>query len=426
MVTHLEQMRSLIGVMVFLRGFPGLEFAPSQTFSPMDILHKPPGGNVCLIISLPFGYFGGMMLVEILGKGAVLEVKELEITERCFQGSTGRKRGVSGCGKALIQYTFRDKRRIMRYIQRPRHILFIAILALLLPHTYSQKKNPQFRVEVNVVSLDVEVLDPQGRAINDLHQRDFVVKENGAPVEIGNFALLSDLSLSVVVSLGTSFMPQKNLSLAKNAILQLIHLLKPEDEICFYTFDQKGAYLEQDFTRDRPKVIRALENIGVTSRSRRPGKFLGSFATPPQVGLGIDFGLAAAKKGAHGRKALLLIRDRVESLGPSSLEHVRKSGCSLIALGFSEDDQNRLTLISDQSGEKQLILGPGAGRASSENEDVAELCRTIAHLLLSRYSITYYTSLQEGKGARHIEVLVPGRDCRVLAQRSYAPAPLEP
>jgi hypothetical protein len=50
------------------------------------------------------------------------------------------------------------------------------------------------------------------------------------------------------------------------------------------------------------------------------------------------------------------------------------------------------------------------------------LCRTIVHLLLSRYSITYYTSLQEGKGARIIEVLAPGRDCKVLAQRSYFPA----
>jgi hypothetical protein len=310
----------------------------------------------------------------------------------------------------------------MRYIRWAPHVVAIAILALLLPHSYSQKKNPQFSVEVNVVSLDVEVLDPRGRAIQDLHQSDFVVKENGARVEISNFAMLSDLSLSVVVALGTGFMPQKNLSLAKNAILQLIHMLKPEDEICFYTFDQKDAYLEQAFTRDRPEIIRALDNIGVSSRSRRPGKFVGSFATPPQVGLGIDLGLAAAKKGIYKRKALLLIRDRVESLGPASLEHVRESGCSLIALGFSEDSQNRLALISDQSGEKQLILGPGAGRASDENRDVTELCRTIVHLLLSRYSITYYTHLQEGKGIRNIEVLVPGRNCRVLAQRSYIPA----
>jgi hypothetical protein len=311
----------------------------------------------------------------------------------------------------------------MRYIRWMTHALSITLLALLLPASYPQKKSkPHFNVEVNVVSLDVEVLDPQGRAIHDLHQSDFVVKENGAPVEISNFAMLSDLSLSVVVSLGTGFMPQENLSLAKNAILQLIHMLKPEDEICFYTFDQRDAYLEQDFTRDRSKIIRALDNIGVPSRSRRPGKFAGSFATPPQVGLGIDLGLAAAKKGAYKRKALLLIRDRVESLGPASLEHVRKSGCSLIALGFSEDSKNRLALISDQSGEKQLILGSGAGQASDKNEDVTELCRTIVHLLLSRYSITYYTSLKEGKRARQIEVLVPGRECRVLAQRSYVPA----
>jgi hypothetical protein len=53
-------------------------------------------------------------------------------------------------------------------------VLWIIILAYLLPASYPQKKNPQFSVEVNLVSLDVEVLNPQGRAINDLRQNDAI------------------------------------------------------------------------------------------------------------------------------------------------------------------------------------------------------------------------------------------------------------
>jgi VWFA-related protein len=307
----------------------------------------------------------------------------------------------------------------MRHVGRMSGVLAFVAIACLLQPAYPQKQKPQFKVQVNLVSLDVEVLDQQGQPVDKLDQNDFVVKENGSAVEISNFSRLSDLSLSLVVSLQTSFMQQANMGIAKDAIFQLIHLLKPEDEICLYSFDQKDAYLEQAFTRNRSKLVDALDNIGVTSRSRRPNRLVRGFAIPPQTGLGVDLGLAAAKKGVYRRKALLFIGDRVQGLGPATLEHVQESGCALIALGFSEEAKERLMLISDQSGSEQLILGAGEEQASDDKGNVTELCRTIAHLLTSRYSITYHTSLPESASARHIEVLVPGHDYRVLARRSY-------
>jgi hypothetical protein len=196
-------------------------------------------------------------------------------------------------------------------------------------------------------------------------------------------------------------------------------MLKPEDEICFYSFDQRDAYLEQDFTRDRSLLIKAMENIGVPARANRPGRLAGGFITPPQTGLGIDLGLAAAKKGAHRRKALILIRDRAEGLGTGSLDHVLESRCTLIALGFSEDAKDRLMLISDPSGYGQLITGSSEVQTSSRDGKVAELCRTVVRLLSCCYSITYHTPLPDSRGVRDIEVLVPARDCAVLARRTY-------
>jgi VWFA-related protein len=302
--------------------------------------------------------------------------------------------------------------------------LFIGFwFILFLQISYSKDGKPQFKVEVNVVSLDVQVLDPQGLPVKDLHKEDFSIVENGAPVEINTFTEHSDVSVSLVFALGTAHMPQANLSLAKDAISQIIHLLNPRDELSLYSYNQKDVYIEQEFTRDRPKIINALENIGVSSRIKRPGRFIASFAPPPQTGLGLDAGLAAAKKGMHQRKALILFRERIDSLGPASLEHARETGCMLISLGFSDDARNRLSLISDQSGEDQMILDASAGRSSNERGNVTQLCRTIASLLLSRYSITYYTSIREDKRPRKIEILMPGRrDFRILAQRSF-PSP---
>jgi hypothetical protein len=299
-------------------------------------------------------------------------------------------------------------------------ILTIALTGLLRTSS-AQKQKPQFKVQVNLVFLDVEALDRTGNPVTDLDRNDFVVKENGSPVEISNFALLPTVSLSLAISLGTGFMPQSGLSIAKNAVSQLIHLLKPDDEICLYTFDQRDAYLEQAFTRDRLLLIAALENIGVPSRNRRPVRIVRSFATPPQTGLGIDLGLAAARKGVNQRKAVLLIRDRMEELTAVSVEHVHESGCILIALGFPEGSRSRLTLIGNQSGSEQLILAPGEGSASGEDGDVTALCRTIVHLLSSRYSIAYRTPLPESRANRKIEVLVPGHDYHILARRSFVP-----
>jgi hypothetical protein len=309
----------------------------------------------------------------------------------------------------------------MGNILRITSTLLVVVFASLPHSSYAQKQKPDFKIQVNVVSIDVEVVDRQGKPVIDLAQNDFVVKENGSPVEISNFSRLHDLSLSLVVALGTSFMPQTNLGIAKNAISQLIHLLKPEDEICLCSFDQKDAYMEQGFTRDRTQLLGALENIGVVSRSSRPWRITRSFATPPQAGLGIDLGLAAARKGTNQRKALLLIRDRIENLGPASLEHLRESGCMLIALGFSSDSRNRLALISDQSGAGQLLLDAGEASSSDEEGNVTNLCRTVAHLLSSRYNITYHTPFPEIRGRRQIDISVPGREYRIIARRSYIP-----
>jgi hypothetical protein len=69
-------------------------------------------------------------------------------------------------------------------------------------------------------------------------------------------------------------------------------------------------------------------------------------------------------------------------------------------------------------GAKQLIIGQEATKASGEDGNVTELCRMISRLLASRYNITYHTPAPAVRGLRRIEVLVPGHDYRIVAQRS--------
>jgi VWFA-related protein len=296
--------------------------------------------------------------------------------------------------------------------------LFLIALICLIHPSYAQRNKPVFKVQVNLVFLDVDVLDSRGKPVLNLKRGDFLVKENGVPVEISNFSQLKDISLSLAVSLGTGFMPQSSLGIAKDAVSQLIHLLKPEDEICLLTFDQRDAYLEQGFTRERPQLSAALDNIGVTSENRRPRRLIRSFVTPPQVGLGIDLGLMESQKGVNKRKAVLLIRDDLEGLGRATIDHVREAGCTLIVLGFAEGSKSRLVLITDPAGSEQVLVGPEEVRRSGEDGSVTELCQTIVNLLSSHYSIAYHTSRAESSADRKIEVLIPQHDYRVLAVKT--------
>src|SRR5690349_7836256 len=46
---------------------------------------------------------------------------------------------------------------------------------------------PVLRVDVSLVTVDVEVTDSAGRAVNTLKKEDFQIFENGAPQEIRSF-----------------------------------------------------------------------------------------------------------------------------------------------------------------------------------------------------------------------------------------------
>ncbi len=281
-----------------------------------------------------------------------------------------------------------------------------------------QKDLPKFNVRVDLVSVDVEVLDRRGKPIVNLDRDDFVVKENGTRMELSNFSRLSDRPVSLVFVLDTSSIPQAKLSIAKQFIFQLIHLLKREDEICIVTFDNNDAYLEQEFTRERARLIDALDNIGVPS-NRKHTLLNDLFGPTPQIGLGIDFGLAATKKGVNGKKALVVISDRFKGLGPATVEHVEESGCTLLTLGFSNVANAILSLGGDGISKRQLTRESGGRAFSGDTGNITDVCRAVAYSLKNHYHLGYLTKMPGSSEKRSLQVLVPGRDCVVYARRSY-------
>ncbi len=298
-------------------------------------------------------------------------------------------------------------------------IFTILQLGVLLPA--QERPQPRFNVRVDLVSLDVEVVDQKGDPVADLTPDDFVIKENGRPVKISNFARLEDRPVSLTLVLDTSAILREKISVAKQFISRLAHLLGREDEISLYTFDTRDAYLEQDFTRDRFPLMEALNNIDVPSR--RKGVLLKSlFGQTPRTALAIDLALREARRGRNEKKAVLIISSRFKGLGPATVDHARESGITVLALSFGNKTNSLLDLGGDRISKRQILRESGGRQFSAEVEDIGGICRRIAYSLKNHYSLAYLTEVGPGsEKTRKVQVLTTGRDYLVYARRSYLP-----
>ncbi len=281
-------------------------------------------------------------------------------------------------------------------------------------------QQPRFGVRVNLVSLDVEVLDPLGNPVAGLTREDFTVKENSRPVEITNFAWLDDRPVSLAMVLDTSAISPDKLANLKRFIRELAYVLAATDDLCLYSFDSRDAYLEMDFTARRRLLLDALDNIGVPSHGSG-GIMKELFGTQPPTGLAIDIALNKLRKTTNGKKALLLISNRFRGLGPATVEHVQESGSTLLTLGYDNKTALLITLGGDQISKHQLMKESGGRKFSAETDDIEGVCRKIAFSLKNYYSLGYLTeSNPDEKKPRHLEVQVPGHPYTINYRRSYS------
>jgi len=295
--------------------------------------------------------------------------------------------------------------------------------ALRLGAGAQQQPPPKIAVRVDLVALDVEVLDPQGEPVTGLQRNDFIIRENGIPREISSFAWVSGQPISLTAILDTSAVTPNSLSIAKEFIVLLAHLLARQDEVCLYSFDYRDAYLEQDFTGDRPLLLRALENIGVTPPKKR--SFLrGLFGKPPRAGLSIDVALLNASRGRNQRKALIFVSNRFRGLGQATLDHVLESGVPVFLLSLVGEENDPTATDRGDSSQRQIVRESGGREFLADGASITSVCRSIAYALKNHYTITYPTEIgPPDRTPRRIEVAVPGQDYVIHARRSYAPAP---
>lgn len=119
-----------------------------------------------------------------------------------------------------------------------------------------QEDRYQFRVTVDLISLNVTVTDARSRFVTELLQKDFAVYEDGISQEISIFSR-EDLPIRMVLMMDTSASMDEKMGFAQEAAANFVETMKEDDLTEVMEFGSKPNVL-QAFTGDTDRLTRAI------------------------------------------------------------------------------------------------------------------------------------------------------------------------
>jgi len=114
----------------------------------------------------------------------------------------------------------------------------------------------QFRVTIDLISLNVTVTDPRDRFITDLLEEDFSIYEDGIAQDVSVFSR-EDLPIRMVLLIDTSASMDEKMGFAQEAAVNFVEEMKDDDLTEVVEFGSKPHTL-QPFTADVEKLNRAI------------------------------------------------------------------------------------------------------------------------------------------------------------------------
>lgn len=124
----------------------------------------------------------------------------------------------------------------------------------------SNEDDELIKVETNLVTVDVLVLDKYGKTVKGLQKDDFIVSEDSAKQEIGTFSLGDSLEIprSIVLIIDYSGSQIPYLKTSMDAAKVLVDKLNPKDRMAIVTDDVE---LLVDFTGDKRLLKQKLDSV---------------------------------------------------------------------------------------------------------------------------------------------------------------------
>jgi len=284
-----------------------------------------------------------------------------------------------------------------------------------IPSAYKKDKMdlgtlPQFKAEVDTVTVDVAVIDNKGRFIPGIPRGNFRILEDNVPQQIQGYNVgEAPLTVSLVVEFSNRF--QRLYGSTWFQTLQLAYgfcsTLKPDDYIAVVAYDLKPEILS-DFTTDRMQTQEALHRLTIPAWSEA-NLFDAVTDTADRM------------SGIEGRKAIVLLSSGIDTFSKLTFDKTRKilqeDGVPIYAIGlmqtlrilmeargmgalqqmdFLQADNQMRTFASETGGQSFFPRFQG---------EFGEIFQQIHQALRNQYVLTYSPSNKTHDGAyRKIKV----------------------
>lgn len=284
-----------------------------------------------------------------------------------------------------------------------------------------------YKVDTELVNLNVRVIDRFNRPIGNVQQGDFKIFEDNVPQSIEFFSKSEvPTNYSLVIDNSGSLRSQIDKVIEASKIL--IATNKPEDETNVIRFiSSEKIEILQDFTSNKTDLNDALDNMYIDG---------GQTAIIDAVYLAAEK-VTEYEKASHNvdrkRRALVLVtdgEDRNSFYNEKQLfDFLRENDVQIYVVGFVNDLSKEGGFIrkSDQGKAKALLnkLATETGGRSFYPNAVSELngiAREIAGELRSQYSIGYIPTNDRNDGTyRNIKVMIndgPSSQKRIAITRA--------
>jgi Ca-activated chloride channel homolog len=251
------------------------------------------------------------------------------------------------------------------------------------------------RVDTDLVAIDVTVTDSQGNYLVDLRQQDFELLEDGVvrPIEFfqpTKTLQQSPLALVIALDLSGSLSAEETV-MQRRSIEQFVQMIDSNSVCALLGFNYKVDIL-QDFTGDRKKLAKKIENIKDYGGSTR-------------IYDGLDRAIALLKKapqikaGKRLRRVILVVTDGFDSASIiDKKELVRRANLSGVTiysvtipsyspLSGKGSNQDRLPTLLDITRIPEMT---GGRDFPVVNNDFAAVFDAIGRELAAGYTLAYY------------------------------------
>ena len=280
-----------------------------------------------------------------------------------------------------------------------------------------QSERPQpFRASVDVVSLNVTVVDNQGRYITDLEEQDFAVFEDGTRQDL-TFFNRSSLPIALSLLIDTSASMENRLQIAQDAAIGFARKLRAQDMAQVVDFDSKVEIL-QNFTSNVTELERAIRSTSAGGSTSLNNALYISLKELAKV--------KAKSPGEVRRQAIVVLSDGEDTSSLVTYEEVldqaKRSETAIYTIALQTKDAPQTKGFREAEFVlRQFALETG-GRSffPARLEDLKDVYGQIADELSRQYNLGYASknSRRDG-GWRRVVVQVGRANVIARTKRGY-------